>query len=230
MRTPVRFQSLSHFHLVDSLPRLRTDEEVDGDFDLQTGEYLFYPPPDSKLNLIVLLAINRSLNDISNAHSASAPVDYRRQAAVSVAHAQSSVGEGSSKRLPRPPPPYIRIFSSMSHSFHSPICKLITSVAPPCDVDRPAHSAIIGLKVPPTYQTYHQHAVHLDPMVPWTAATSDICHVTPPLGNVRTVLDLTHEVGVPAKVFWKMFVLCRGCNRIMTGDMLDAHVCNLTNL
>jgi hypothetical protein len=67
-------------------------------------------------------------------------------------------------------------------------------------------------------------------MIPWTGVTTCVRHITPLLGNVRTVLDLTHEVGVPAETFWKMFVLCRGCNRIMTGDILDAHVCDLTNV
>jgi hypothetical protein len=104
----------------------------------------------------------------------------------------------------------------------------LTITTPPTAITPPSSPPLIGLDIPPATQPYHLHAARLNPMVSWTSASTPVRHVTPPLGNVHTVLDLTHKVGVPVDIFWKMFVLCRGCNRIMTGDMITAHICDLS--
>jgi hypothetical protein len=54
-------------------------------------------------------------------------------------------------------------------------------------------------------------------------------HTTPARGNILTLLDLADPVGVPMDVFWDMFTICKGCDYIMVGGQLDAHICDLTN-
>ena len=74
----------------------------------------------------------------------------------------------------------------------------------------------------------YEHAQHL---VPWrTSGRASVRYTTPPRGNFRTVLDLDDDVGVPVGIFWRMFVLCRGCDRVMAGRYLKQHTCDLTLL
>jgi len=37
----------------------------------------------------------------------------------------------------------------------------------------------------------------------------------------KSLLDLNSADGIPANTFWKMFILCRGCDHVLTGDVVD---------
>jgi len=58
-------------------------------------------------------------------------------------------------------------------------------------------------------------------------STTVVRHVTPDEGFTTTLLNLDSEFGVHADVFWRMFRLCHSCNHIMTGNVIEDHICIL---
>ena len=58
-------------------------------------------------------------------------------------------------------------------------------------------------------------------------STAAVRHVTPDEGFTTTLLNLDSEFGVHADVFWRMFRLCHSCNHIMTGNVIEDHICIL---
>ncbi|KAF5381275.1 hypothetical protein D9615_008378 [Tricholomella constricta] len=126
--------------------------------------------------------------------------------------------------------PYRHEYSHLRMKGSSPSDDLATSTASPSSA-------------PPAYSSPHQgtmsryslarpspgpnrgYAAALDPR-----AHTDlpIRHSTPERGNLSAVVALDSEEGLPADIFWTMFVLCRGCRHIMTGSNYGDHVCDLT--
>jgi hypothetical protein len=84
------------------------------------------------------------------------------------------------------------------------------------------------LPLPISNTAEYEHAQHLAPQ--HNSCRPSVRYTTPVRGNFRTVLDLDDDVGVPAEIFWRMFVLCRGCDRVMAGRYLKDHTCDLTHL
>lgn len=109
----------------------------------------------------------------------------------------------ASMRAMTPPPPY----------------------SPPLPSAFPSHS----LQLPAAHHRSYEHARSLLPRGARDPGTI-LRHTTPARGNFRTCLDLADDVGVPAHIFWSMFVLCGGYNHIMAGYFLKDHVCDLTEL
>ena len=53
---------------------------------------------------------------------------------------------------------------------------------------------------------------------------------TPARGNFPTAMALIDERGIPAAVFWRMFVYCRGCDHVMAGTYYEDHICDLSDM
>lgn len=84
----------------------------------------------------------------------------------------------------------------------------------------------VRLQLPSPGDSHHAKARQLRGNLPTTPV---LAGPAPPRGYFRTILDLTNEdAGVPPEIFWDLFSLCHGCNRIMSADLLGFHTCNLT--
>ncbi|KAF8197587.1 hypothetical protein BJ912DRAFT_953927 [Pholiota molesta] len=114
----------------------------------------------------------------------------------------------------------------------------ILSTPPPSDYPSPKQKgssapSFSRLQLPSPDNAYYTDALQLrrgesSTGVPFTPIPP---RPAPPRGYFLTVLDLISEdAGVPPDVFWGLFTLCRGCNRIMTADLIHIHACNLTDL
>jgi len=83
-----------------------------------------------------------------------------------------------------------------------------------------------SLELPPALSLECLYAVNLDPELP---SHNGLTHIVPEAGTISTLLALADETGIPAKTFWTMFRRCIGCSRIMTGDVFEDHICDLTS-
>lgn len=125
---------------------------------------------------------------------------------------------------------HITLLGTLRREYSIPAAST-SAMSPPPPYSAPIASTLppYSLRIPSPHRRSHAHASSLHP---YRARKSSVLarHTTPARGNFRTCLDLADDVGVPAHIFWSMFVLCKGCDHIMAGHFLQDHVCDLTEL
>ncbi|KAF8057039.1 hypothetical protein FPV67DRAFT_1677791 [Lyophyllum atratum] len=112
---------------------------------------------------------------------------------------------------------------STSEADETPVAS--SSLVPPAYVASgsvPASPPAYSLTLPSSLYNC-THALVLNPLVQVDVTPR---HITPDRGNLSAVHALDSEEGLPADIFWRMFVLCRRCDHVMTGANYEDHACD----